>query len=363
MSFDTKVVATSPEVSPCLKERDLSDYAFFPVQYPEIEELFERQNEQHWVPGEIDFTGDRDDWNRLPEVLRHVLKFILAFFAQADGIISENAEGFKEAAKEYKEIGWFYTAQQNMENIHSKTYALTIQNLVSDSRERTKLLNGIQSYKEVEEIAKWSLQWMDSTKHSFPERIVAVACIEGVIFSSTFAVIYWVKNQGILKGMCKANELIARDEALHTEGGVKVYKHITTKGDCRLSKKRVHAIIRSAVDVAEKFTRGALHIDEIVKACTTATTTQDMRRSTDEVRAEANEELIGMSFDGMMKYVKATADELSKQLGYGKIYNEENPFAWMSVISLDNKTNFHEEVVTEYSKANSEGGYKFDADF
>jgi ribonucleoside-diphosphate reductase subunit M2 len=40
------------------------------------------------------------------------------------------------------------------------------------------------------------------------------------------------------------------------------------------------------------------------------------------------------------------------QLGYDKIYNTKNPFAWMEMISLDRKTNFFENKVSEYALAN-----------
>jgi len=56
------------------------------------------------------------------------------------------------------------------------------------------------------------------------------------------------------------------------------------------------------------------------------------------------------------------------QLGYNKIWNVNNPFDFMESISVENKSNFFEARVSNYSKAgvgDTEDDRKFelDADF
>ena len=176
-------------------------------------------------------------------------------------------------------------------------------------------------------------EWMrnDNPLH---ERVIAFACVEGIFFSSAFAAIYWIKRKNILHGLCKANEFIARDEALHTEFAVALY-HVLTEVDKKfdvLSESRVHEIIRSATKVSEEFTREALEMD-----------------------------LIGMSADNMIDYVKCTSNKLSESLGYNKLYDVENPFDWMAVIGLQNRSNFFETKVSEYGKQ-SKADFDFELD-
>jgi ribonucleotide reductase beta subunit family protein with ferritin-like domain len=171
--------------------------------------------------------------------------------------------------------------------------------------------------------------WMGSSL-SLTSRVIAFACVEGIFFSSAFAAIYWIKRRNVLQGLCKANEFIARDEALHTEFAVALYHELTKNRFERLPEKDVHDLISSAVDVSENFVREALQVD-----------------------------LIGMNADDMVDYVKCTSDVLATSLGYNPIYKVENPFNWMAVISLDNKTNFFESKVSEYSKQ-SEANFDFD---
>ena len=318
---------------------DLTEYSYFPIKYPRIEEFFTKQTSMFWLPSEIDFSGDRDDWEALDDNSKTHLKFVLAFFSQVDGLLTENlAECFKRDTAMWKEVTFAYTAQELMETIHNKTYSTMIEMLISDPKEKTKVLNGIKNYPAVADIARWGMRWMKSDRPVM-QRIVAVACIEGILFTSAFASIYWIKRKNVLKGLCKANEFIARDEALHTDLGVAVYHHFATvqdgKGKPALPDKKIHEIISFAVDVAEIFTRDALKV-----------------------------ELIGLSPDDMMGYVKCTADILAQKFGAPKIYGCENPLSWMANIGLDNKTNFYEDRVTEYSAPiESAGEFSMDGDF
>ena len=55
--------------------------------------------------------------------------------------------------------------------------------------------------------------------------------------------------------------------------------------------------------------------------------------------------LIGMNSDLMCQYIEFIADRLVMQAGYEKIYNSENPFSFMELISIAGKTNFFERRV------------------
>ena len=308
-------------------------YSFFPIKYPNLESFYQRQKAVVWSPQELDYSRDRSDWDTLDDGTKTFIKFILFFFAQADGIVNENLiTNFKQQTSFFKEATFFYSAQEYIETIHNETYSILIETFIRDRDEKMRGYNAIKHYPSIKKIADWMFEWMDS-KRSLTERVVAFACVEGIFFSSAFAAIYWIKRRNILQGLCKANEWIARDEALHTEFAVALYHELTKERFSRLSEDTVHSIIKSAVTVSENFVREALKVD-----------------------------LIGMNADDMVDYVKCTADVLSMSFGYDPIYKVVNPFTWMSMISLPNRSNFFETKVSEYGKPGPEADFTFDLD-
>merc|ERR1712134_53248 len=266
---------------------------------------------------EIDLSQDNKDWERLSDAERHFIKHILAFFAASDGIVLENLSGAFSVEVQVPEARAFYGFQIAMENIHSETYSLLIEQYIRDSAEKTKVLNAIHTMPAVEEKANWAVQWMNS-ENSFAERLVAFAAVEGVLFSGSFCAIYWLKKRGLMPGLTFSNELISRDEGLHAEFACLLYGMLQN----RLPEDVVHGIVRGAVDAERRFICEALPCD-----------------------------LIGMNSELMTRYIQFVADRLLAALGHTKLFNVTNPFDWMELISLQGKTNFFEKRVGEYQKA------------
>jgi ribonucleoside-diphosphate reductase subunit M2 len=246
---------------------------------------------------------------------------ILAFFASSDGIVLENlAVRFMSEVK-LAEARAFYGFQIAMENIHSETYSLLIDTLIKDSDEKDKLFNSIDNFPCIKKKADWATKWINDKKTSFATRLVAFACVEGIFFSGAFCSIFWLKTRGLMDGVCFSNELISRDEALHTEFAILLYSRLAQK----LSKKKIQEIVKNAVEIEVEFICDAL-------PC----------------------RLIGMNATLMEQYIKFVADRLVVQLGSEKIYNVENPFSFMELISVESKTNFFEKRVSEYALASKE---------
>jgi len=315
---------------------DLTRYAFFPIENPELEKYYHEQKSLMWTETDIDFSTDRADWYKLDDGTKEYIKFLLSLFAQLDGIVNENlVQNFKEETRELaKECGMFYAYQEAIECTHNETYSKLIKTFIGDPEEQLRCLNSIKSFPSIRKIAEWSTTYMDRSTFSLLERIVGFACVEGVIFSSAFAGIYWIKRKNILHGLTQANSWIARDEGLHTRFAIALYRHIVHnwKKQAPLSVDQVHRIVKSAVDVTEHFTRTAMRTD-----------------------------LVGLNADDMVKYVQRTADVLCESLGYPVLYNVQSPFDWMAIIGLPNKTNFFESKVSEYAKEKStEEGFVFD---
>merc|ERR1712147_381184 len=225
-----------------------------------------------------------------------------------------------------------------MENIHSEMYAKLIENLIHDTKERLALFNAIETMPAVAKKAEWALKWIGSDA-PYSVRVVAFAAVEGIFFSGSFAAIFWLKKRGLMPGLTFSNELISRDEGLHTEFACLLYGMLQN----RLPDTVVHDIIKGAVKAEHRFICDALSCD-----------------------------LIGMNNELMTKYIEFVADRLLLALGHPKIYNATNPFDWMELISLQGKTNFFEKRVGEYQKAgvmastsenNDSMGFSLDVDF
>ena len=309
-------------------------FVLFPIEHDDIWKLYKQQEASIWTAEEIDLQQDLKDWNdKLSDNEKHFVKHILAFFAASDGIVNENlAENFVKEVQ-YPEAKHFYGFQIMMENIHSQMYSLLINTYINDKAEQDYLFRAIETVPVVKKKAEWALKWI--TSGSFCERLIAFAAVEGIFFSGSFCSIFWLKKRGLLPGLSFSNELISRDEGLHTDFAVHLYNnHIENK----LSRERVIEILQSALEIEKEFITEALPVS-----------------------------LIGMNSDLMKQYLEYVTDRLFMDLKVGKVFNVENPFDFMTNIALDNKTNFFEKRVAEYNKSGTfdkgNKGFSTDEDF
>jgi ribonucleotide reductase beta subunit family protein with ferritin-like domain len=286
---------------------------------PQIWEMYKKALGLFWTAEEVDLSKDYGDWEKLSENEQYFLEHVLAFFAGSDGIVVENlGERFLRDVS-IPEAKCFYGLQIAMENIHSETYSLLIDTYIKDDDKKKKLFNAIETIPCIKRKADWSLKWITDTDSSYAARVVAFAAVEGIFFSGSFCSIFWMKKRGLLPGLCFSNELISRDEALHTDFACLMYSQIKDK----LPQEVIYEIIGEAVEIENEFIVDSL-------PC----------------------KLLGMNSGMMTEYIKFVADRLLLQLGYDKRYNVVNPFTWMEMISMEGKTNFFEKRVGEYSKNN-----------
>jgi ribonucleoside-diphosphate reductase beta chain len=292
-------------------------FVMFPLKYHDIWEMYKTAEHSFWTAEEIDLAQDLTDWNeKLNDSEKHFIKMVLAFFAASDGIVNENlAENFLKEVQ-YPEAKSFYGFQIAMENVHSETYSLLIDTYIKDSAEKDRLFHAIDNFPSIKEKADWALKWIASD--SFDERLIAFAAVEGIFFSGSFCSIFWLKKRGLMPGLSFSNELISRDEGLHCQFACLLHnRYIKDK----VSEERIKEIICSAVDIERKFITESLPVS-----------------------------LIGMNSKLMEQYIEFTADFWLQALGCQKVYNVENPFDFMDMISLQGKTNFFEKRVAEYQK-------------
>tara|TARA_B110000858_G_C17804557_1_gene477202 strand:- start:1491 stop:2498 length:1008 start_codon:yes stop_codon:yes gene_type:complete len=327
------VTIVAPE--PILQENP-SRFVLFPIKHKKLWDAYKIAEASFWTAEEIDFSKDTNDWESLTKNEKHFLKNIIAFFAGSDGIVLENLVGNFCNEIQLPEARCFYGFQIAIENIHSEVYSLIIDKYVKDELEKATLFNAIEEIPCVKRKADWAMKWMSPDKASFAERVIAFAVVEGIFFSGSFCAIFWLKKRGLLPGLTFSNELISRDEGMHTDFAVLIYEMLINK----LDPERIYSIVTQAVEIEKSF------ITESIPCA-----------------------LIGMNAELMKQYIEYVADRLLVQLGYAKYYNSENPFEFMQLISMENKTNFFEKRVSEYSLANvttdgtANDDIEFDAEF
>jgi len=208
-----------------------------------------------------------------------------------------------------------------------------IDTYIQNKEEKHTLFRAIDNFPCIKKKADWAIKWIHDKRSTFHTRLVAFACVEGIFFSGAFCAIFWLKKRGLMPGLTFSNELISRDEALHTEFAVLLYSKMQKK----IGKQRIYEIIKEAVEIEKEFICHAL-------PC----------------------RLIGMNSDLMSKYIEFVADRLCVQLNYDKIYNSACPFDFMEMISIEGKTNFFEKRVSEYAlaeKKKDDDVFNFDSDF
>jgi len=299
-----------------LLEENPNRFVLFPIEHHDVWGMYKKMFDCMWRAEEIDFSKDMAHWEKLSEKEQHFIKMILAFFAASDGIVLENLGMRFLSEVQLPEARAAYGFQLMMENVHSETYSLLIDTYIKDDAEKKKLFEAIDNFPCIKKKADWAIKWIQDNRSSFAARLIAFACVEGIFFSGAFCSIYWLKKRGLMPGLTFSNELISRDEGMHTDLAVMLFHKLNKK----LNKTKIKEIVREAVAIEKEFICEAL-------PC----------------------KLIGMNSKLMSQYIEFVADRLLVQLGCTKEFKSENPFDFMEMISLEGKTNFFEKRVSEYS--------------
>lgn len=345
-----------------LQQEPSDRYTVFPIKHHNLWKFYKQHLATFWTVEEVKLTDDLVDWQKLNENEKHFIKHVLAFFASSDGIVNENLVVNFYNEVQIAEARNFYAVQIMMEAIHSDQYATLIDTYISDTNEKNNLFRAIETIPCVKKKADWTLKWIqagstlqqtipeeymksfkflhDSNKYadeplhdqhvqalnylvrerpSFAQRLLAFVCVEGLFFSGSFCAIYWLKNRGLMPGLSTANQFISRDENLHCEFAIELYKML----DNKLPESMVYEIFKEAVEIEKEFVTDSLPVS-----------------------------LIGMNCKLMCEYIEYVADRWLILLEYSPLFNAKNPFTFMELISVNEKGNFFEVVNSNYSKAN-----------
>jgi ribonucleoside-diphosphate reductase beta chain len=344
-----------------IKNTGSERYTVFPIRYHNLWKFYKDHLSTFWTTEEIRLTDDLVDWNnKLNDNEKHFIKNVLAFFAASDGIVNENLVVNFYNEVQIPEARQFYAVQMMIEAVHNEQYSVLIDTYVINAEEKSRLFRAVETIPAVKKKADWAIKWIEEgstlqesipekhmnsykslirlneyepflseTQHEalefltkerpcFAQRLLAFVCVEGIFFSGSFCAIYWLKSRGLMPGLATANEFISRDENIHTEYTIELYKML----EKQLDESVVHSIFKEAVDIEKEFITESLPVS-----------------------------LIGMNCKLMSQYIEYVADRWLVMLGYNKLFNAQNPFGFMELISVNTKTSFFECTVSEYSRA------------
>jgi len=296
----------------------------FPLGRPNLFKWYEQARDAFWVPNEISFTTDADQYATvLTADEKHFVKFILAFFAASDGLVNVNiAQRIKEEIK-ILEVGYFFNFQMAMEDIHAQTYSLLLEAIIPSPAERAHLFNAFKTIPIIETMTKY-IQDVATSSAPLAERLLRMACVEGIFFQGNFCGVYWFQQRGLLPALGHSNELISRDEALHTTYDLVLYDMLESWA--KLTGDRVHEIVGEAVEIGRLYTKAALPNG-----------------------------MPGMNAGLMSIFIENRADDIVDMIGYVKVFNSpKSIFTFNDQISLMNRTNFFERRVSEYKQSTTD---------
>lgn len=296
-------------------------FTLLPIKHHDLWKFYKVGFNTFWGPAELKLDTDIVHWEtKLTDNEKSYIKYILAFFANADGIVNENLLQRFQNDVHYIEASYFYTYQAMIENVHAEVYAILIDTYIKNEEEKHQLFNAIDTIPCIKKKADWALKWIENDTVSFGERLLAFAAIEGIFFSGAFAGIFWLRKRNLLPGLAQVNTLIARDEGLHQQFACHLYKnHLNHQ---KASPERAKMIIMEACELEKEFQTEALPVS-----------------------------MIGMNNEQMKQYIEYVSDYLMVMIGEPKIYNSKNPFDFMELISLETLESMFEVRGVNYTHA------------
>jgi ribonucleotide reductase beta subunit family protein with ferritin-like domain len=296
-------------------------HVLFPIQYPKLFKNYKHLQADNWIVEEVDMS--RDKFEELKPEEQEFIKMILAFFASADGLVNENIALNMHNMTEIPEIRQFYATQMYNEAVHNEMYSVLIDTYIKDPIERHNIFNAAndpEKYGFLKQKKDWFETWVTNKDATKQERLIVTVITEGVLFSGSFAAIFWIKSRGKTPGLCTSNEFISRDENCHAQEACDIYNMIPEH--LRIPTEHTHKMFHDAVEIESEFMSKSLPVS-----------------------------MIGMNAQQMIQHIKFTADLWLDQLNYPKLYNVHTPFSFMVTLGMESKTNFFEKRVTNYSKS------------
>jgi ribonucleoside-diphosphate reductase beta chain len=307
---------------------------FKPFHYPWAYDCWKKQQQMHWLPEEVPLGDDVEDWKRnLTEGEKHLLTQIFRFFTQAD--IEVNGCYMKHYSRIFKpvEIQMMLASFSNIETIHIAAYSHLLDTIGMPEVEYQAFMH----YKEMKDKYDYMQQFnMDSKEDIAKTLAVFGAFTEGLQLFASFAMLLNFQRFGKMKGMGQIVAWSARDETLHTNSIILLFRTFIDENPEVLTEDLAVSLRDACKTIVE-------HEDAFI-----------------DLAFQLDDAIDGMTSGDIKLYIRYIADRRMTQLGLGKIYNiEKNPLPWLDeILNAPEHTNFFENRVTEYAKSATQGSWE-----
>tara|TARA_B100001113_G_scaffold313060_1_gene277868 strand:- start:749 stop:1723 length:975 start_codon:yes stop_codon:yes gene_type:complete len=303
-----------------------------PFRYPWAYEAWHTQQQIHWLPEEVPLAEDVKDWEKnLSDAEKNLLTQIFRFFVQAD--VEVNNCYMKHYSQVFKptEVQMMMAAFSSTETIHIAAYSHLLDTIGMAEVEYSAFLE----YKEMKDKFDFMRKWGVETKENIAKTLAVFgAFTEGVQLFASFAVLLNFPRFNKMKGMGQIVTWSVRDETLHTESAIKLFRTFVSENPEVLTPE------------LEK---------DIYKACETVISHEDAFINL----AFELGGVQGLEAQQVKDYIRYIADLRLTQLGMEKLFHiKEHPLPWMvEMLGGVEHTNFFEGRATEYSRASTKGSW------
>lgn len=308
-----------------------ADPIFKPFSYPWAYDAWKIQQQLHWLPEEVPMADDVKDWKKnLTEAERHLLTQIFRFFTQAD--IEVNNCYMKHYSKIFKptEVQMMLAAFSNMETIHIDAYSHLLDTIGMPEVE----YQAFMKYKELKDKYDYMQQFNTDSKEAIAITLAVFgAFTEGLQLFASFAMLLNFQRFGKMKGMGQIVAWSVRDETLHTNNIIRLFRTFINENP-EINTKELE--------------------DKLKEACETIVSHED---AFIDLAFEFDGAIQGLTASDVKRYIRYIADRRLSQLGLDAIYHiERNPLPWLDeILNAPEHTNFFENRVTEYARAATKG--------
>ena len=307
------------------------------IKYQWAYNLWEMMLNNTWFPKEVDMTRDVIDYKNLTDTEKKAYDKALSQLIFMDSLQTNNIIDNINPYVTAPEINLILVRQSFEEALHSQSYAVMVDSISTNSAEIYELWRRDMMLKSKNDaIANVYIELTKNpSEYNFVKACFANQILEGIYFYSGFAYIYTLARSGKMLGSAQMIRFIQRDEVTH----LVLFQNLINS----LRKERPDLFTdKLKAEVIEMFKEAVKLESEWGKYITQG-------------------QILGLTDQIVEQYIQYLADDRLRSVGFDKIYNVTNPIKWVDDFAKfnDQKTNFFEATVTNYSK----GSLSFDDDF
>ena len=301
-----------------------------PFKYPWAVEAATSHEKIHWGEWECKLQEDVAQWQsgKLSSHEKNHITQILKLFTQSDVMVGRNYLEYYIPKFKNNEIRAMLTSFANREFVHQRAYALLNDTLGLPEEEFSAFLEYKEMSDKIEFMSNINIHTVSGTAQAIARSVMN----EGMSLFSAFVMLLNYQRFGKMRGMCEIVEWSIRDETMHTNGMVKLFREFCDEHPRIVNdefKKDIYEMFRTGIKLEDKVIDNAFPMGPVE----------------------------GLTSEEVKKYIRYIADRRLIQLGLkGNWKVKKNPVPWLEwVLNGASHKNFFEGTVTDYNANGMEG--------